>query len=496
MTMGLSPSADAADQGRRHLHGLRRRATRGALQAEAPRWSRQRRTAEADHVLRVRRPLRRAPQPGPEQLRRRWTAEVAVVKHLARQGLPEGHPALAAAVAARDAAEAQWRGAKPPAPVATRLRWAQGKLTRALELAEATRAAIGKAEADHECLMRQLNERRCEDEERVRKRRRALEELQEEIGGGVPAARAEGGGSAAVLAACGDLCNVVGPELQALVERLPEGSAEWQTANKLLATLTASQRRMEEAAGLHEGRGPSEAYDIGDVDAEGDDLDAMSEASQWSEGRELRELGTEESAAVAGGQSLPRGGPNEGAAHGGVALGGDEWANWGPAQWQTTHWQTDHHGRWRRASWADQWEAEHAHAPSWAQGQQSGTGQCARRGGGERDEDAGEPSAKHRRQHGSERAEETAGAAGASPSTTGGEAAAGARAPVPSSSTGAENTATGGATTFARQVEAVVNDAIRRGIQPLTPEGEELITLSPERLARWVADHLEGDAGL
>ncbi len=428
-----------------------------------------------------------APQPEPEQLRRKWADEVAVVKHLARQGLPSGHPALAAAVAARDAAEAAWRGAKPPAPVATRLRWAQGKLTRALELAETTREAIGKAEADHEALMRQLHDRRCNDEERVRKRRRAVEELQAEIGGGQPAARAEGGGTEAVLAACGNLCNAVGPELLALAERLPGGSEEWQAANKILATLAESQRRLEEAAGVHDDHGRPEAFNIGD--GEGDDFDAMSEASQWSESHELGDHGASGTAPAVNGQSQCRGDDNDGSADMGAAQGGDEWASWGQAQWQSTHWQTDQHGRWRRASWADQWEAEHAHAaPSWTSGQQSGMGQCTRRSGGERDDDAGEPSAKHRRQQGAERAVEAV----APPSpAAGGEAATGARAANPNSPTGPSPAAPGGATTHARQVEEIVNKAICMGVQPLTSEGEELITLSPELLSRWVAEHLE-----
>ncbi len=428
-----------------------------------------------------------AQKPEPEQLRRKWAEEVAVVKHLARQGLPEGHPALVAAVAARDAAEAAWRGAKPPAPIATRLRWAQAKLSRALELAHATQEAIGKAEADHERLMRELHDRRCDDEARVRKRRQAVEELQGEIGGGQKATRTGGGGAAEVLAACGSLCNAVGPELLALVERLPDGSDEWHAANKALATLAASQRRVEEAAGLHDDHGCPEAFDIGD--AEGDGSDAMSETSQWSESHELRDQRATGVASAAADQAFHHGGAASGAVGEDVAQGGENWASWEQAQWQSAHWQTDQHGRWRRASWADQWEAEHVHAaPSWGPGQQSSTSQCARRGGGERDEDAGEPSAKHRRQQGSERAAEMGGAA---PTVAGSEAATGAREANQNASTGPSPTAPGGAASFARQVDDVVKRAISLGIQPVTSEGEELITLSPELLSRWVADHLD-----
>ncbi len=431
------------------------------------------------------------PPPGPEQLRRKWAEEVAVVKHLARQGLPEGHPALAAAVAARDEAEAAWRGAKPPAPVATRLRWAQGKLTRALELAEVTRAAIAKAEDDHEQLMRQLHDRRRDDEERVKKRRLAVEELQGEIGGSPPAARAGDGGAAAVLAACGTLCNAVGPELQALVERLPDGSEEWQAANKVLATLAASQRKMEEAAGLHDERGQPEAFDIGDG-AE-DDFDAMSEASQWSESHELRDQGEVGGAAALGHQAPPREGAADGASGADLPQSGGDWSSWGRAHWQAPHWQADEHGRWHRASWADQWEAEYARASCWGAGQRSGAAPSARRVGGEHDEEAGEPSAKHRRQQASERAAETGGTAA---SARGDDAAAGdARTANMDSAAGPPPAALSGPAAFARQVDEVVHRAISLGIQPVTADGDELITLSPELLSRWVADNLEKGAG-
>ncbi len=432
-----------------------------------------------------------APSQGPDELRRRWAEEVAVVKRLAKQGLPEGHPAMAAAVAARDAAEAAWRGAKPPALVATRLKWAQSKLTRALELAEATRAAIAKAEDEHGRLMAELHDRRCEDEQRVHKRRRAVEELQAEIGGGLPAARAGDGGAAAVLAACGSLCNAVGPELLALVERLPDGSEEWQAANKVLATLAASQRRMEEAAGMHDDRDQPEAFDIGD--AEDDDIDAMSEASQWSESHELRDQGEAGGAAVNNGQASRLDGSADGTADTGIPPGGDEWINWGQAQWHTPHWQTDQHGRWRRASWVDHWEAEHMPTDGWSAGQQSGTAHNTRRGGCERDDEACEPSAKHRRQQASERAATPQGAAVSASGSS--DAAERTRTPTTNSATGIPPAGHDGAAAFERQVADIVNRAISQGVQPITAEGEELITLSPELLSRWVAEHLETSAG-
>ncbi len=415
------------------------------------------------------------PQQGPSELRQKWTEEAALVRRLAKQGLPSGHPALAAAHAARDAAEAAWRKAKQPAPLATRLRWAQAKLNRALEMAEATSAAIKKADDEHDKLMVLLHDRRADDGARVRKRQQAVEELQREIGGVGSTARPAGGDASALLEACGGLCNSVGPELAALAERLPDGSEVRQTVNQLMATLAASQRRVEEAAGLHQ----PQAFDIGDDDADGadaDDMDDMSVASQWSEGHEIgRDLEAAPGSQATGGVGTTAPRP------------GDDWSGWGQAQWQTSQWRTDPHGRWFRSSWADQWEAEHGQAAGWSAGLQSATAQGgARRSGGEHDVESGEPSAKHRRQvmgH-------TANADGATAATADGEVATRTQATAAAATTAPLPTGPAGAAAFGAQVAEIVEQAIGLGVQPVTEDGSDLITLSPAQLARWASDNL------
>ncbi len=406
------------------------------------------------------------PQQDPEELRRRWMQEVALAKGLAKQGLPDGHPALVAAISARDAAEAAWRQAKSPAPVATRLRWAQAKLARALEVAEATRAAIAKAEEDHEKLMVQLHDRRCDDNARVRKRQLAIEELQREIGGSGHEERATGDSAAAALEACGGLCAAVGPELAALADRLPDGSAEQQAVNRVLATLAASQRRAEEAAGVH-GVQP-QSYNIGDTDEAGQDN--MSVASQWSESHELCQARDTQCAGQVGGGADMHASQSEGA-----------WGDWGSDRWCTPHWRADQHGKWHRSSWADQWEAEHGQAAGWGNAPTTAPAQGARRAGDGRGDESGEPSAKHRRQ--------TAGPTMAAEGTSASAAGDGAAAATPATATAAA------ASDFPAQVAEVVNRAIDMGIQPLTSEGHDLITLSPALLAQWVSEHLEAGGG-
>lgn len=414
-------------------------------------------------------------------LRQRWVEEAAVVKKLAKQGLPDGHPALIAAQEARDGAEAAWRKAKQPAPVATRLRWAQAKLNRALEMAEATGAAIKKAGDDHDRLMAQLHDRRLEDAARVRKRQSAVEELRREIGGGAgAAARPAGGDTSAILEACGGLCDSVGPELAALAERLPSGSDEWQTVNRLLATLATSRRRVEEAVGIHQ----PQAYDIGDDDGDAaeageDDLDGMSvaSASQWSESHEV-DHGL---AAAHGGQAA--GGVGAAAPH-----HGEYWNDWGRAQWQAAQWtRTDQHGRWIRSSWADQWEAERDQSSGRDTDLQTAAAQGgARRSGGEHDQESGEPSAKHRRQV----TGPAAGADGAATTMAGDEAATGTQSTVEAAAAARSSTGPTAAAAHEAQVSAIVERAIGQGVQPIAEDGSDLITLSPAQLARWASANL------
>ncbi len=407
--------------------------------------------------------------PGPDALRRAWMDEVALVKRLAKQGMPEGHPALEAAHKARDAAEAAWRKAKRPAPAATRLRWAQEKLSRALELQEASRAAIEQAEADHRQLMERLHERHEADKERVRKRRQGVDDVQEEAGLGTPSRRSADRKSAAVLEVCGGLCNSIGPEVAALVELLQDGSAERQAANKVLAALTDSQRRIEEVVGEEEKR-PPQAYDIGDEDGESDDGDAMSEASEWSESHELYGTGDGTGTAASCGQGAGHLAQGQQSAGKVSAHDGHDWSHWAHRHWHTPQWQADQHGIWHRASWADQWEAEHGQDMGWDSCRRGAPAQNARQGRSGDDSDTGEPSAKHRRQQGAVRDMDLDGAG------------------PPADGAGAEMS---GAAAYEAQVADIVNKAISAGVQPLTEDGDELITLSPEQLSQWVATHLE-----
>ncbi len=424
--------------------------------------------------------------PGPAELRRRWLAEVGIAKHLARQGLGSEHPAMAAAVAARDAAEKKWRDAKEPAPIAKRLGWAHQKLDRAVEIQAETRAAIAKLEEDFNAKRAELQARLDEDSERVRKRRSQLAEVQGEAGAGSPlasAARGPGGGEA-VRRACGAIRNKVAPALSALAEQLGTDTQAWATVNGLLSSLAEDQRVLDEAA--EAGEVGAEAYDIA-----GDDL------SEWSEGFDDEPHGDGVRRGSGGGDGQGMGScvheadtwaqrqlaeqyeqrqtqeqrqqrhcrqelldPAEDDAMGDD---GRQWQPWDDDRWREPKWSEHGHGRWARASWADSWEQEQAGARADA------------------DAEGGEPHNKHRR------VQEPAAAPQPVEAITSG----GATAATQQTAEQAEaQRAADAARQHAEMLAAVTRGAIAAGVQPITETGSELHLLDIHQLAAWAAEHL------
>ncbi len=407
-------------------------------------------------------------EPEPAVLRQRWQQEVGIVKKLARQGLKPEHPAMVAACEARDGAERKWRGAKPPAPLATRLGWAQKKVDRAINIQAETRQAMEELDKDYHAKRSVLQARMDEDAERVRMRRQQLQAVQEEAGGpGAQRRRAEGG--EAVRRACNTLRLEVAPALAALAEQLGTGSAAWSTVNGLLSTLTSSQQVMEEAL---EDAAPT--FDMADGDE-----------SVWSESHDLQEVfgGIGAQSGDDGGghlqqqqqhshqpwqqhhqqyqreQQWPRqDDQGQGTDGGGV----QPWQGWHQASWTgTQRWREEGHGHWTRTSWADAWENEH--------------GVDA-----EMDEQP-EPQCKHRRQGSA--AYDGEGATGAGGC---GAAAAGQSGQVapPQQST------CEGDRQHAEMLSHIVAAAIGAGVQPVTSSGDDLQVLDGQQLAAWAAENL------
>jgi hypothetical protein len=135
---------------------------------------------EADHGE----PADEEVPPSPSELHQVWQEEVALVKRLRQQGLSADHPVMAAACGARDEAECRWREAKDPTPTTVRLSRAQAKLDKAIALQAESRQAIIDHERAYKERLAVLQGKLEEDAERVRVRRRQLEEVQGQLGGG------------------------------------------------------------------------------------------------------------------------------------------------------------------------------------------------------------------------------------------------------------------------------------------------------------------------
>ncbi len=405
--------------------------------------------------------------PSPSELRQMWQQEVGVVKQLARQGLSPDHPAMVAAVAARDEAEGKWRGAKTPAPLATRLGWAQRKLDRAVNIQAGTRQEMLDLEQQFKADMAALQSRMDEDTARVKKRRQQLESIQVEAGGGT-GQRRQGVDGEAVRRACDTLRQEVAPALVALAEQLGTGTDAWSTVNGLLAKLSTSQQVMDKAA-----EASTQVYDMADDDE-----------SFWSESHDLPTgCGGGSSQEDGKGRVDPQptqrqqqppqphhqhhqhdqqwaGRSGESYSDGGG--GAHSWGSWHPADWSSAPmWRERGHGQWTRTSWADAWESEH--------------------GLDEDMEEQAEPRCKHRRQ-------------GEAPYASGEQQqAAGGSSPTSADQAGTEPPQ-GQASDTSRQhsdmLSHVVEAAINAGVQPLTTTGEELHVLDMQQLMAWAAENL------
>ncbi len=380
--------------------------------------------------------------PSTDDLHQAWHDELALVKRLRQQGVAADHPVMLAACQARDDAEKQWRGAKDPTPPSVKLGRAQAKLDRAIAIQADSRKAILDHERAYKERLAVLQSKMDEDTERVRMRRRQLDEVQAEMGMGAGKDRVTAAHGAAVKQVRDNISKEIAPALAALAEQLDTSAPAWTMLNSVLSTLSSSQALLDQATVT----GSAQAYDIGDIaDADGEADHHGWEGSEWSESHELMDQDSY---------------GNCGQGHSGTgaeqdqAMGTGYWWEDPGQQWQqSVRWEPRGHSKWQRSSWADSWEQERE------------------------EEAAGEdPPAAVRR-----RLDPSAGT-----STEGGAAA-----PSPPADEAAEGAAR--RQQHASRVAQVIQRAIDKGVQPLTESGEELQLLDPQQLAAWVEAKLPGE---
>ncbi len=421
-------------------------------------------------------------QPTAADLQKSWHDEIALVKRLRGQGLAEEHPAMRAACQARDAAEQAWRDTKEPAPVSIRLGRAQGKLDRAIALQADARGAMLEEEKGHRERMQALQADLDECTERVRLRRRQLQEIQKEVG-----TRGSGDGEVqraqrdAIRKVHSTICGEVGPTIAALVDQLDSGAPAWTALNGLLGKLQESRDALESVSAA-----PADQFDIGDHDGEQED-----NWSSWSESHDVQGQPWGSGGATDGGAQGDGGDAamdlvdedgrhdsgdaryggygNWGCAprgHGGQDqdMGSGEWWDSPSRRWGgASRWHASGHGKWSRASWADQLEEE---------GDGAGEG-------------TEPPPAARRRLDATDTRQETGGDSQQQQPRPPQPATAGGRVEDASGRDPAE-----ASRRHAERVNSIVTQAIEAGVTPLTAKGEELIMLDATQLEAWVAECL------
>ncbi len=398
-----------------------------------------------------------------DTLKKRWEDEAATVGLLEKR-MAANHPTLVAAIAARDAAESKWRESRAPRPVGWRLGKAQAKLDRAFKLQQRTRDELAAFDDECKAQRAKILAKLEQDRDRVSKHRRAVEDLQEEAGAEVLASkgpRASGVGTATCERVCGKL-RETGPQFAALVAALPEGTAARSQADALAARLQALhedlQKATDEAARRHE------EYNIADDDARSEpwseshelaDAADDAETTQWQAagfGRYHRKPGGSDGGTAPAGKLTapaplpPRGGQHSSSSGAGLA-----------APSPATAGSTDGQGM-----------------------DEEGPRSKHRRGQPPEDSQAAEAAVEcTRRELGLQGHQTQSTAAGSAELATAAAGAAGDPRQL-------------AAQHHARLVDALVNRALSKGVQPITREGLELQMLAPEDLRKW-ADEFLGD---
>ncbi len=385
--------------------------------------------------------------PTPADLQRAWRDEIALIKKLRSQGVQDGHPAMRAAIEARDAAEQAWRTSKDPAPQAVRLGRAQSKLDRAEVLQSEARAAIQEEERGHRERMATLRATLDECTERVTLRRRQVQEIQSEVGeAGGASSGLQRAQRAAIEEVHGTICKEVGPTLEALAEQVGTDTPAWATLNSLLAKLADSKATLENASAP-----TAENFHIGGED------DTWEEGTEWSESHDMEGQRWGQGNA----QCVPS--QREGQAHHSQAhddrAGTTDWWGSAPRRWgAAARWQPSGHGHWSRASWADQCEDAM-----------------------DDDDDGGgqPPTARRRveRQSGEDPQRRQATQTLQPPPPAAQE----------SSASGSNDNAQERQNRHRERINRIIELAVESGVTPLTSSGEELYLLGPEQLEEWVA---------
>ncbi len=414
----------------------------------------------------------------PRQLRAEFEELARAARELERRG--NYGPALATLQAARDEAEKRWRDAKPPAPLAKRLDWADTKLRKAQAALTKVRLELDAFDEDTDRRRAEICSRIHEAERWCQWRRRQLDEVHEEAAESAPGRRCDAsGGGEGTEEVRERIRTRMLPEMQAIIEEVLEGTDLHGRLALFAAGLADAEAKLGYCCG---DEGPT-TYHMGDDDSqEGWDERAQGTANDEGDGERDQVRGSQE------------GRPTE-------------WKPEGPGRWTRTVAQR---GGERKPG---QGEAAVPAARRPAQASEgSGTGDGGRTGdsttaagaapaaSAEEDDGDGGRAGKHRRrQSAAESEQEERNASDA-------RRAEELRRQVERASEaqeqsyregrggfGSEAALSAAAQGFVLQVQRAQAQASELGVEPRAQDGRTLLQLSPAELEQWVRENLGDD---
>ncbi len=414
----------------------------------------------------------------PAQLRAEYEEHARAARELERRG--SYGPALATLQAARDEAERRWRDAKPPAPLSKRLDWAETKLRKAQAALTRVRLELDAFDEDTDKRRAAICNRVQEAEGWYQWRKQQLDVLHNEAAENAPGRRGEASGSGGADVLRKKIRAHTLPEIQAILEDVPEGTDLHGRLALLAAGLADAEASHE---GHIEGEGPA-TYHMGDGDSQEDWEEEMQGA--------FEEGGTQ-------GQG-PRGRPQ-----------GNRPAEWRP----------EGTGRWTRAGTHrgnvqhPQLDGAAAAAPETRRPNHDDMGKGAGKGGagggpttattpaaaeGDADDGGATRAGKHRRlQTAAEADEEERAASDTKRAEEFKKQVERATAAQEQSfrdgkgGFGSEAALSAAAQGFVLRVQRVQAQAGEMGIEPRAQDGRTLLELSPAELEQWVHNNLGDD---
>ncbi len=434
----------------------------------------------------------------PAALKQKLDAEEATVRLLVREGMADEHPAMRAAVAAKETALRAWQAARRPHPIGRRMGWAQRRLDRASKSRDKIREELAQFDDEVQQQRAKLLERLAQAQDKVSRLGTEMEDLQLEASAELVGPRRGDSGVCARVA--GGMREKVAPSVAALAAAMPADSEAARHVALLMAQLEAMQKDLESHASAVEGHGAHQSFVIAD-DGDGGDDGGSDGGSAWSESHDLGVCGK-----GTGGPTAQRAGGKPAA---------PAWRAKGHGRW----WNKDGDemsmrggGKGEQATASGRGQASSTPAAAKAEERQAGGSTAgavdspvapapaspAPRGGPAPATPGAEPPADGaaaadgnvERPNKSRRGSTDGDGTGVDDAIRATELMQEHRAAAAAGAFGTEAAVQAAGQLHARNVAKIVAEAIRKGVQPITDNGEELIMLDPQGLASWVEAHL------